>query len=88
LVKENLQGDIEVMGALITMFDRRNRLARQVMKEVQDNFPAPVFDTVIPRSVRLAEAPSFGKSIFHFDSFSRGARSYKNLAREVIARSR
>jgi len=87
LVKENLQPDIEVMGALLTMYDRRNRLARQVMKEVQEHFPAPVFETVIPRSVRLAEAPSFGKSIFHFDSFSKGARSYRSLAREVISRS-
>lgn len=87
LVRENLKEDLEIMGALITMYDRRNRLARQVMNEVQKNFPAPVFDTVIPRSVRLAEAPSFGKSIFHFDSFSKGARSYRNLAREVIARS-
>lgn len=87
LVKENLQPEIEVMGALLTMYDRRNRLARQVMKEVQEHFPAPVFETVIPRSIRLAEAPSFGKSIFHFDSFSKGARSYRNLAREVVLKS-
>jgi len=86
LVKENLQPDLDIMGALMTMFDRRNRLSRQVVKEVQDHFPGPVFESVIPRSVRLAEAPSFGKSIFHFDSFSKGARAYKNLAREILAR--
>jgi chromosome partitioning protein len=72
------------MGALLTMFDRRNRLSYQVVREVKDHFPGKVFDSVIPRSVRLAEAPSFGKSIFDFDLFSRGARAYKNLANEVL----
>lgn len=84
LVKENLQPNLKVMGALLTMYDRRNRLARQVIKEVQDHFPGHVFDSIIPRSVRLAEAPGFGKSILSFDSFSKGARAYKNLAREII----
>jgi len=84
LVKENLQPNLKVMGAVLTMFDRRNRLARQVVREVRDHFPGHVFDSIIPRSVRLAEAPSFGKSILNFDCFSKGARSYKNLAREVI----
>lgn len=84
LVKENLQPDIEIMGALLTMYDRRNRLARQVVREVREHFPGHVFEAVVPRSVRLAEAPSFGKSIFHFDSLSKGARAYKGLAREVL----
>ena len=84
LVRENLQPELKVMGALLTMYDKRNRLARQVVKEVQDHFPGHVFDSVIPRSVRLAEAPSFGKSILGFDAFSKGARAYKNLAREII----
>lgn len=84
LVKENLQPELKVMGALLTMYDKRNRLARQVVKEVQDHFPGHVFDSVIPRSIRLAEAPGFGKSILGFDSFSKGARAYKNLAREII----
>ena len=70
------------------MFDRRNRLARQVVREMRDHFPGHVFDSVIPRSVRLAEAPSFGKSILGFDAFSKGARSYKNLAREIIERDK
>ncbi|MDO8240455.1 MAG: AAA family ATPase [Candidatus Moranbacteria bacterium] len=84
LVKENLQPDLKIMGALLTMYDKRNRLSRQVIKEVQDHFPGYVFDSIIPRSVRLAEAPGFGKSILGFDAFSKGARSYKNLAREII----
>jgi chromosome partitioning protein len=66
------------------MFDKRNRLSRQVIKEVRDHFPGHVFDSVIPRSIRLAEAPGFGKSILNFDAFSKGARAYKNLAREII----
>jgi chromosome partitioning protein len=84
LVRENLQPELKVKGALLTMYDRRNRLARQVIKEVQDHFPGHVFDSIIPRSVRLAEAPGFGKSILGFDAFSKGARAYKNLAREII----
>jgi chromosome partitioning protein len=84
LVRENLQPELRVMGALLTMYDKRNRLARQVVKEVQDHFPGHVFDSVIPRSIRLAEAPGFGKSILGFDAFSKGAKAYKNLAREII----
>jgi chromosome partitioning protein len=72
------------MGALLTMYDKRNRLSRQVVREVQDHFPGHVFRSIIPRSVRLAEAPSFGKSILDFDAFSKGARAYKTLAREVL----
>jgi chromosome partitioning protein len=84
LVKENLQPELKVMGAVLTMYDKRNRLSRQVVREMRDHFPGKVFDSIIPRSVRLAEAPSFGKSILQFDAFSKGARSYKNLVREII----
>ncbi len=84
LVRENLQPELKVMGAVLTMYDKRNRLSRQVIKEMRDHFPGRVFDSVIPRSVRLAEAPSFGKSILNFDAFSKGARAYKNLAKEII----
>ncbi|HHE46005.1 MAG TPA: ParA family protein [Candidatus Moranbacteria bacterium] len=84
LVKENLQPRLKIMGALLTMYDKRNRLARQVVKEMRDHFPHYVFDSIIPRSVRLAEAPGFGKSIMSFDAFSKGARAYKNLAKEII----
>ncbi len=88
LVKENLQPQLEIMGVVLTMYDRRNRLCRQVVREVRDHFPGHVFDSVIPRSVRLAEAPSFGKSILHFDAFSKGARAYKNLAREILEKEK
>ena len=84
LVQQHLQPNLKIMGALLTMYDRRNRLSRQVVKEMKNHFPGRVFDSVIPRSVRLAEAPSFGKSILNFDGFSKGARSYKNLVREII----
>lgn len=86
LVKENLQPRLELFGALLTLYDRRNRLARQVVQEVNKYFPGPVFGSVIPRSVRLAEAPSYGKSIFDFDAFSKGARSYKAAAKEILQR--
>jgi len=85
LVQNNLQPELKIMGAVITLYDRRNRLARQVVREMRHHFPGKVFDSVIPRSVRLAEAPSFGQSISVFDSFNKGAKAYKSLAREIIA---
>jgi chromosome partitioning protein len=88
LVRENLQPNLKVMGAVLTMFDRRNRLARQVVREMRDHFPGHVFDSVIPRSVRLAEAPSFGKSILDFDAFSKGARAYRALVRELLEKEK
>ncbi len=87
LVRENLHPELSVMGALITMYDRRNRLARQVVREMRAHFPGYVFENVVPRSVRLAEAPGFGKSIMAFDAFSKGARAYKAVAKEVMTRS-
>ena len=84
LVKNNLQPNLEVLGAVLTMYDKRNRLSRQVHREMKDHFPGKVFDSVIPRTVRLAEAPSFGKSIMQFDSVNKGARAYKNLARVIL----
>jgi chromosome partitioning protein len=84
LVQENLDSPIKIKGALLTMYDRRNRLARQVKKEVERNFPAYVFETVIPRCIRLAEAPGFGQTILQYDPRSRGARAYYQLAKEII----
>jgi chromosome partitioning protein len=86
LVRERLQPNLKICGALLTLYDRRNRLSRQVVSEVRAHFPGPVFESVIPRSVRLAEAPSFGKSILDFDAFSKGARAYKSVAKEIISR--
>ena len=84
LIREHLGREIKVKGALLTMHDRRVRLARQVEKEVRRNFPGYVFDTVIPRNVELAEAPSFGKTILQYNPTSRGARSYRQLAEEFL----
>jgi chromosome partitioning protein len=84
LVQQHLQPNLKIMGAVLTMYDRRNRLARQVVNEMRTHFPGHVFESVIPRSVRLAEAPSYGKSILGFDSLSKGARAYKNLVKEII----
>ena len=86
LVQKHLQPNLKIMGAVLTMFDRRNRLARQVVREMRNHFPGHVFESVIPRSVRLAEAPSYGKSILNFDGLSKGARSYKSLVREILER--
>jgi len=87
LVQENLQPKLQLGGIVMTMFDRRNRLSRQVVKEVKRHFQGKVFDSIIPRTVRLAEAPSFGKSILHFDKFSKGANAYRQLAQEVIEKN-
>ncbi|PID52713.1 MAG: hypothetical protein CR972_00355 [Candidatus Moraniibacteriota bacterium] len=85
LVQNNLQPNLGIMGAVITLYDRRNRLARQVVREMRQHFPGKVFESVIPRSVRLAEAPSFGQSISMFDNLNKGAKAYKSLAKEIIA---
>lgn len=84
LVNTNLKTKISLMGALLTMFDRTSRLHRAVAKEVRRKFPGYVFDAVIPRNVRLAEAPSFGKSILQYDPYSHGAKAYRLLAQEII----
>lgn len=84
LVQNNLKPELGIMGAIITMYDTRNRLSKEVMNELYQYFPNKVFRTVVPRSVKLAEAPSFGRSILHYDPLSKGARAYEKLAREVI----
>ncbi len=84
LIRENLKGDIKIMGAVLTMFDKRNQLAHQVVKEVRRHFPGRVFDSIIPRNVALAEAPSFGKTILQYDPNSAGAKAYNYLAKEII----
>jgi len=88
LVKKKLNPSLDIFGVVITMYDRRTQLAKQVVSEVQSYFEDKVFKTVIPRNVRLAEAPSFGQTIAEFDSHSRGARAYKDLAYEVIRRAK
>lgn len=78
--------ELTVGGIIMTMFDIRTNLSRQVVEEVRQHFPELIFKAVIPRSVRLSEAPSFGQSIFEYDPLSTGATAYTNLAREVAQR--
>ena len=77
---------LELLGVLMTMFDARTRLCQSVVGEVRQHFGEKVFDTVIPRTTRLAEAPSFGKPIIHYDKYSAGAAAYEVLAEEVVKR--
>lgn len=77
---------LEIGGVAMTMYDIRTKLARQVVDEVRKHLPDKIFESVIPRTVRLSEAPSFGQTIFAYDPTSPGATAYKNLAKEVIER--
>jgi len=77
---------LEIGGIIMTMFDVRTNLSRQVVDEVKTHLPEKIFSTVIPRTIRLSEAPSFGKTIFDYDPLSPGSTAYKNLAKEMIAR--
>jgi chromosome partitioning protein len=83
LVRSNLNPVLDVRGIILTMYDARTRLADQVVEEVRSHFGRRVYDTVVPRTVRLSEAPSFGQPIIVFDSTSRGAKAYRELAKEV-----
>lgn len=84
LVKNNLNPDLEIQGVLLTMYDARTNLSQQVIEEVINYFNDKVYKTIIPRNVRLSEAPSFGKPINLYDSNSRGAEAYRKLAKEVV----
>jgi chromosome partitioning protein len=86
LVKKRLNPGLSLLGVVLTMYDVRNKLARQVKNEVRKCFPDHLFETVVPRNVRLSEAPSHGKSIIHYDIKSRGAEAYLALAKEVVLR--
>ena len=86
-VRGSTNPGLDLLGIALTMFDRRNSLSEQVQKEVEDYFGDKLFASVIPRNVRLAEAPSYGRTIYEHDRWSKGARAYKALAREVQARA-
>lgn len=86
-VKGSTNPNIELLGIALTMFDKRNSLSEQVQSEVQNYFGDKLFKTVIPRNVRLAEAPSYGKTIYEHDRWSKGARAYKALAKEFRSRT-
>ena len=88
LVKNNLNANLEVEGVLMTMYDSRTRLSEQVVAEVRENFGDKMYKTIIPRTVRLSEAPSYGQPIIAYDKKSRGSEVYMDLAKEVIARDK
>jgi chromosome partitioning protein len=83
-VKKYLNPGLKLLGLLMTMYDARTKLAQDVVEDVRAHYPGQVYTTVIPRSVRLSEAPSFGQPIVHYDALSRGAIAYKELAEEVM----
>ncbi len=84
LVKNNLGQDLKITGALLTMYNRKNRISRDVAKEVRRNFPGYVFNSIIPRSVALAEAPKYGQTILQYAPVSQAAKAYRELAEELI----
>jgi chromosome partitioning protein len=88
LVQKGLNPALDIEGVLLTMYDRRLNLSRQVASEAREYFGAKVYRTAIPRNVRLAEAPSFGKPIVLYDVLSQGAQAYLELAREMLSRRR
>lgn len=85
-VKNLLNPQLEIFGVLLTMYDVRTNLSQQVAQEIQRVFGDKVFKTIIPRNVRLSEAPSFGQPVITYDCYSTGAEAYLNLAKEVLAR--
>lgn len=88
IVKKKLNKNLSILGVVLTMFDRRTQLTRQVEEEVSNYFGDKVFNTYIPRNVRLAEAPSHGVAILDYDKNSKGAKAYESLAAEVIKRTK
>jgi len=84
LIKENLNENLIITGVVMTMFDQRTRLSEQVIEEVKTFFPDKVYKTIIPRNIRLSEAPSYGKPIMEYDPGCKGAVAYKNLTKEVV----
>ncbi|MBI5086309.1 MAG: ParA family protein [Acidobacteria bacterium] len=84
-LRDSLQPNLRLEGVLLTMFDDRTNLTRQVASDLKEFFKNEVFETIIPRSIRLAEAPSFGKPIISYDVRSRGAECYIKLAKEILA---
>ncbi|MCA9333300.1 ParA family protein [Candidatus Saccharibacteria bacterium] len=85
-VKQGPNPDLQLLGVVATMYDNRNSLAQQVYKELQQYFGDSLFKSIVPRNVRLAEAPSYGKAIMEHDKWSKGAKAYKQLTKEVISR--
>ncbi|MEQ1663896.1 MAG: AAA family ATPase [Bdellovibrionales bacterium] len=87
IIKKNLNSELKIEGIVLTMFDARNNLSHQVVSEIQNHFGEKVFKSIIPRNVRLSEAPSHGQSIFSYDPKSIGAKKYFELASELVSRN-
>ena len=85
-VRASTNPGIDLLGIAVTMFDKRNSLSEQVQKELQEYFGDKLFKTEVPRNVRLAEAPSYGRTIYDHDRWSKGSRAYKGLVKEIIER--
>ena len=85
LIQTHIKPNLGILGAVVTMYDQRNRLARAVVKELEQFFPNRVFKSIVPRNVRLAEAPSYGQSIVEYDRHSSGSQAYQSLAKEILA---
>ena len=88
IIRKGLNPELEIEGVLLTMYDSRNNLSEDVKNETENYFKDKLFDTVIPRNIRLAEAPSFGESIIYYDKNSKGAIAYLSLAKELIKNRR
>ena len=84
LIKQNLNDRLKITGVVMTMFDQRTKLSEQVIEEVREYFPDKVYNTIIPRNIRLSEAPSYGKPIIDYDPNCKGADAYRRLTEEVI----
>lgn len=86
-VREATNPQLELLGVVLTMYDKRTSLSEQVKAEIQTHFGDKLFSSVVPRNIRLAEAPSYGKTIYEHDKWSKGARAYSKVAKEVIKRT-
>ena len=86
LIQKSLNPQLKLCGIVMTMYDYRTNLSKQVVDDVRESFGQQVFSSIIPRNVRLSEAPSYGLSIIDYDPKSKGAESYMELAKEVLAR--
>lgn len=86
LIRKGMNPTLDLLGVLVTMLDKRTTLSQQVYEEVKKHFPAKVFQTTIPRNVRIAEAPSHGEPVGAYDKWCKGAKAYRLLAKEVVTR--
>jgi len=84
LIQNNLKPEVNILGAVLTMYDGRSRLSESVFNELYQYFPRRIFRSIIPRNIRLAEAPSYGQSILEYDPYCKGGRAYEKLAKEII----